>query len=241
MNFRRRLHRWLTGLQAKKGLSREYLSFRTLRGSGLEIGPLHDPLPVRVGTKVTYVDRMNLPDLRQEYPELKNDPIQAPDVLDNGETLSSFADESQDFLIANHFLEHTEDPFRALQTFARVLRPQGWLFLALPNKEETFDAGREVTPLAHLIEDYHQGPQGTRESHYQEWVAHVEKVEGFEERVRRAAQLDQQNYSIHFHVWDVEAMFEMFVYARRELKIPLRVKTMLVSGHEVIFLLQKSE
>ena len=59
-------------------------------------------------------------------------------------------DGSQDFIIANHLLEHVADPIGALEEWYRLLRPDGILFLALPDKRVTFDKDRPRTTLDHV-------------------------------------------------------------------------------------------
>ena len=43
-------------------------------------------------------------------------------------------DASFDVVIASEMVEHTEDPARAIEELARVLRPEGWLVLTTPNR-----------------------------------------------------------------------------------------------------------
>ena len=66
------------------------------------------------GAHARYVDRYSREDLRREYPELRTHDLVEVDVVDDGETLATVADASADFVIANHFIEHTEDPIRTL-------------------------------------------------------------------------------------------------------------------------------
>jgi predicted SAM-dependent methyltransferase len=74
------------------------------------------------------------------------------DVIDDGSRLASFGDQSIDFVVANHVLEHLEDPVAALHHWLRVLRPRGVLFLTLPDAQHTpFDAARERTSVEHLL------------------------------------------------------------------------------------------
>lgn len=80
-------------------------------------------------------------------------------------------------MIANHFLEHCENPIKAFLNMLRVLRPGGILFLAVPDKRHTFDRDRPVTPLAHLVRDYEEGPGWSRKGHFEEWVRLVHKVD----------------------------------------------------------------
>ena len=82
----------------------------TCGGSGLEIGALQMPLRLPAGASVRYVDRFDVEELRSHYPELDDFELVAPDVIDDGEVLGTIPDESADFLIANHMIEHCEDP-----------------------------------------------------------------------------------------------------------------------------------
>ncbi len=43
-----------------------------------------------------------------------------------------FADDEFDIIICSHVLEHVPDDARALQEMRRVLRPDGWVLLAVP-------------------------------------------------------------------------------------------------------------
>jgi predicted SAM-dependent methyltransferase len=59
---------------------------------------------------VKYVDRLNVTELRKHYPELDHVNLVPVDIIDDGESLPSFKDESLDFIIANHILEHSAKP-----------------------------------------------------------------------------------------------------------------------------------
>jgi predicted SAM-dependent methyltransferase len=79
-------------------------------------------------------------------------------VVDDGARLASFADASQDFVIANHMLEHVEDPIAALEHQLRVLKPGGILYLTLPDARHSFDSPRQRTTVEHLLRDHHDSP-----------------------------------------------------------------------------------
>ena len=85
-------------------------------------------------------------------------PLVEPDIIDDGEKLTTLAPQSQDFVIASHFLEHCQDPIGTLKAIFRVIKPGGMLYLALPDKRYTFDRERPVTPLDHLWTDHRTGP-----------------------------------------------------------------------------------
>jgi predicted SAM-dependent methyltransferase len=180
-------------------ITRAELAARWLKaGSGIEIGALHQPLSVPAAATVYYVDRKTIPELRTHYAELAKYELVEPDVIDDGERLSTFADESQDFVIANHFIEHCEDPISALANAFRVLRTGGILYLAAPDQRRTFDRERPLTSIEHLERDYREGPGWSRTGHFEEWARLVDHVDDVPGRVRQLMDMD---YSIHFHVW----------------------------------------
>jgi SAM-dependent methyltransferase len=219
--------------------TRKRLAARFLRGQGIEIGALHLPLELPRGASARYVDRMDTDALRREYPELRTRPLVRVDVVDDGERLTTVPDASVDFVIANHFIEHTEDPIATLRSHARVLRPGGVLFLAVPDKRYTFDRDRPVTPLAHLVRDTADGPEGSRDAHYAEWARHVDHLP--EAQVpERAAELRRLGYSIHFHTFTPASFLPLLVHCRREAAIPLEIEGLVPVRHEFIALLRRS-
>jgi SAM-dependent methyltransferase len=208
---------------------RSKLALKYIQGEGCEIGGLHNPLPVQPGVQVTYVDR--LPE-GQAHPDQVN--VHKNLVIDDAEFLHHFEDGTQDFLIANHVLEHCHDPIGTLKTWARVLKPGGIAFVALPEKTQTFDRNRPVTTLEHLISDHEHGSEAMDAFHYACWHYHVDNLRGdeLEDRVRLDISL---NANIHFHVFDLPAMRELFSFMSPVFK----VKESAVNGAEVIFVLQK--
>ena len=217
---------------------RRRLARRYLRGEGLEVGALHEPLPVRRGVRVRYVDRHSVDQLRRHYPELRDRQLVPVDVIDDGETLATVPDASVDFVVANHFLEHTQDPIGTLGHHLRVLRHGGILFLAVPDKRRTFDAGRPVTPLEHLVRDHAEGPAWSRRGHFQVWAALVEGVAP-EAVAERARELEGYDYSIHFHVWTPTAFTALLAHAAAEERLPLAVETLQSARYEFVAVLRK--
>jgi predicted SAM-dependent methyltransferase len=216
---------------------RREIARRYLRGSGIEIGALHNPLDVPSSAQVQYVDHLPVDELRRHYPELAGAPLVDVDVVDDGERLSTIADKTQDFVIANHFLEHCEDPLGALGNMIRVLRPGGVVYLAVPDKRYTFDAARPVTPTDHLLRDHRDGPEGSRRAHYEEWARLVDKAE--EPEAHATALLDR-GYSIHFHAWTQTEMLEVLRTAADEFGLDFDIELMLKNRHEVVFVLRRN-
>jgi predicted SAM-dependent methyltransferase len=151
---------------------------------------------------------MPVDELRKQYPELRKFRLVPVDVIDDGEVLSTISDGSLDFVVANHFLEHCENPLGAVRSHLRVLNPGGVLYYAVPDKTKTFDIRRPVTGFDHLVKDDVEGPAWSREQHFREWVELVSGISDREQAEREVKRLVRMSYSIHFHVWDESALSE---------------------------------
>ena len=227
----------------RRGVTDQYLS-----GKGLEIGALHNPLEVPESVHVTYVDRLSVKDLRAQYPELADLELVDPDILDNGETLGTIEPDSQDFVIANHFLEHCQDPIRTISNLLRVLKPAGILYMAVPDRRYTFDVDRPITTIAHILRDYQEGPGWSKRQHFREWSkfvhpGHKSEADGVddlqvESETDRLIEID---YSIHFHVWTQTEVLELFQTLQRLPDFtPFEVELVQKNGMEVITVLRKA-
>jgi SAM-dependent methyltransferase len=188
---------------------------------------------------VRYVDRMDLPALRDQYPELARHGLVEVDVVDDGETLESQPDGSADFIVANHFIEHTEDPLGTLASHLRVLRGGGVLYMAVPDRRRTFDAARAPTSLEHVIHDHLEGPSGSRRAHQEEWARLVEKVPASDVTARVCA-LEELDYAIHFHVWTPREFRGLLDYARDVAKLPFAVEAIKENEQEFIVVLRRT-
>lgn len=244
----RAAERWLRdrllGRPRDRFTVREDLARTHLRGSGIEIGPLNLPLRMPPWTHVRYVDYLPVEALSERYadadryPDLAGAKFVAPDVLDDGERLDSFTDDSQDFVVANHFIEHSEDPIGTLATHLRVTRPGGIVFHALPDKRWTFDNNRPITALEHLIRDHEEGPQVSRREHYLEWATLVDGVPS-DEAERYARDLEEQRFSIHFHVWTPPAYLGLLLHCQA-IGLPFRLELFQENESEFITVLRKT-
>lgn len=200
---------------------------RWLTGPGIEIGALNRPLVVPPDATVQYVDRGSLGDLRSQYPELASAELVAPSVIGDAHDLSALGDRTVQFVIANHVVEHLEDPIRGLSEMYRVTRTGGIMYLAVPDPRGSFDVDRPLTTLAHCVNEYRHGTARTRRRHYEEWV---EKAEPHIEWMRaarvpsgrgRVDALMATAYSIHFHVWLPLSFLTLVEAAREEAKLDM--------------------
>jgi SAM-dependent methyltransferase len=80
-----------------------------------------------------------------------------------------FADDSYDFVLASHALEHVPDPIAALKEWTRVARR--YLFIVLPSRSNPYDHGRPLTPLSELVERHARAFTSAESHHWNVWDA----------------------------------------------------------------------
>lgn len=133
------------------------------QGLGVEIGPSHRPLAAkRDGFNVHIIDHMDRAGLVQKYRDhgVDLDAIEEVDFVWQG---GSYADligktDHYDWVLASHLIEHTTDFIGFLNDCAAILKDDGMLSLAVPDKRFCFDHFRPITPLAKIIDSHYQKP-----------------------------------------------------------------------------------
>jgi len=218
---------------------RAQIAQKFIAGSGIEIGALHNPLPLGSEVRVKYVDRLPNARLREHYPELKDRVFVEPDMIDDGEILSSIQDNSMDFIIANHMLEHCENPLGTIRHHLRKIRLGGTLYYAIPEKTQGFDAARGITSFIHLVEDDLWGPEVSRLRHFWEWVTFVTQARDLQEAAAQVEGMKKRNHSIHFHVWDERSFREFVKGAQGYLHHPFHVAYLERNDTEVVTVFRK--
>lgn len=219
---------------------RYFVSNKYIAGYGIEIGALQNPLKYnKEKATVKYVDRLPLSELRKQYPELKNLDLVNPDYIDDGEVLSSFECESLDFIIANHMLEHCKNPIKTIQNHLRKIKSNGILYYAIPDKQFTPDASRDLTSIEHLVEDYYE--RNSHKEHYVEWVKSWNKVKDKKQIESKVNNLLKIDYSIHFHTWTSDSFIEFILFLRnfKPIKDQFRIELSIFNEKEVIVILRK--
>lgn len=214
-----------------------------LSGEGIEIGALHRPVSAP-HLKVKYVDRLTKADLYKQYPELLEYPIVEADILDDGETLKTIAENSFDFVIANHVIEHMANPILSIKNWLRVLKPGGRVFIAVPNPSTTFDNLRPITKLDHIMLDYNSPSDERDYEHFKEFALLVScKIFGVipeSEAENFAKKLWDTKYSIHYHVWTFDTFKEFLSAVFDTVPYPIKVvDSMAPIRDEFIFVLEK--
>jgi len=135
-------------------MSRNRISEIFIEGCGLEIGALHLSLKVKKGCTVKYVYYKMCDENRVRHLELAKLKIVNTDLIDDGFTLKKVTDFSLDFIIANHTLEYSPDPYGTLLTWKNKLNKGGIVFATVPIASMCYDNGRAITTIEHLKEDH---------------------------------------------------------------------------------------
>ena len=176
-------------------------------GHGAEIGGLQQPVLVPRGARTSYIDRVSA-DYWRSLPGNAAADIVTPDIIDEGETLSTVADNSFDYLIAAHVLEHVEDAIAALKTWLRVVKPGGHLIIAVPDMRFCGEEHRSLTSIEHFIRDHEEGPHVSKKDHHREFGIHLKGYSG----ERLEAYVEKAEPMIHFHTFTL-ASFAAFLAA----------------------------
>ena len=183
------------------------VSEKYLKGRGLEIGAFHAPTPFIDGCEADYMDQMSIDDIKKRFPEFEDHYCVYPNIIDNGEVLGKIKDNIYDFLIANHMIEHTENVFKTIQNHLRVLKKDGILYYAIPDKRFTFDKNRDLTTYEHLKTEYLYGSENFRYEHFLDVAINISNLKG-EEAIEVAKKYSEDGLDTHFHVWTSETFID---------------------------------
>jgi SAM-dependent methyltransferase len=214
-----------------------------LHGSGIEFGAGTAPMSVPLACEVKFADLFSEQDLEtRTYTAQNGDFVQLSYQM-GMEDMSAVADDSLDFVLACHVIEHLRNPLRAFEQVYRKLKPRGQYVLVVPEKRLMFDRDRALTTLEHLVADY-QNPSAERDvPHYYEFFSKVYSVPD-EELPKKVGEAIATNHDLHFHTWTHESFGTMVKYARRHFAPWHSVWTQAAiwedpSSHEFCYVLQK--
>ncbi|MES1219188.1 MAG: class I SAM-dependent methyltransferase [Bacteroidota bacterium] len=130
--------------------------------------------------------------------------------------LSGIADESYDFILSCHSLEHVANPLKAIAEWTRVLKPGGYFVLVLPDKRYTFDVNRPYTTMDHLVSDFKQNTREDDTTHFKEILSlHERKKDdglGAGETLEERLTANITHRYAHHHVFNFELINEILNY-----------------------------
>jgi len=193
---------------------REYVAAQ-LKGIGLEVGAATSPFPVPIGCKVLYGDRIPHEQLVASlYPGQVEFELVRSDLITDFGDFNGIADQSLDFIIGCHVIEHVFDPIGTLINAYRALRLGGMLVLVIPDRDRTFDRRRPLTELDHLLIDHEQPDPQRDYGHYEEFYRLAFKTPSDQLRSKVEHQFRCRG-DLHVHVWNYQTFMEMIAYVNK--------------------------
>lgn len=145
-----------------------------------------------------------------------------------GDFLGEVQNESLDFVLSCHNLEHFANPLKAVEEWVRVLRRGGLLLLVLPDPTYTFDHYRPVTSFDHLLEDFAKNIGEDDDTHYNEAMELTDLNLYPKSIIDAAGSFEKlcannfENRCLHHHVFDFPLLEQILNYFK--LKEVARVK-----------------
>lgn len=130
--------------------------------------------------------------------------------------LDSVTNKQYDFIISSNCLEHCANPLKAIKSWLKVLKENGYILLILPNKQANFDHRREYTSFTHLLEDFNKDINEEDLTHFEEiMIFHdltmdygINSKEQFIERSKK----NYENRCFHHHVFSKSSLVEIYQF-----------------------------
>lgn len=134
---------------------------------GIEVAPYHNPLAAK--SKGYNCLTLDIFDYEQLLENARKDPnlhgkvdhIESVDIVASATDLDEAIERrgelgSFDYVLSSHNFEHLPNPIRFLKACGRVLKKDGLLTMAIPNKRFTFDYGRALSSFVDVYRAYHE-------------------------------------------------------------------------------------
>jgi len=180
--------------------------------NGVEIGAFKSPLP-GLSPPPFYVDCFHEFGLEKVHADFFGHACLLP-----------FRDNSLDYVATSHVLEHAANPVAALAEWYRVLRPGGVIYCLVPDRRYTWDHGRALTTVDHMLDDYTRGTTVSDGTHIDDFVdgvdwstyspatpaADVPEKKAELKKIYHGAVNSGNEINIHFHVFEPTNLLALF-------------------------------
>lgn len=201
--------------------------YALLGGKGIEIGAFNEPAQLPSDCQVSYFDAMDAKTAAARFPEIPGDELVSVDIIGDIDKrdLGKLPAQSQDFLIANHVIEHVACPIAMIEDLFSALRSGGKIAIAAPDKRFTFDKDRPLTSFEHLESEYRDGVDEVDDAHYLDFLRHVGK-HVFEEPGRdiKGDIAFVRSRREHAHVWDSQTFLDFLLRCKETLNIEFNIE-----------------
>ena len=180
--------------------------YQTLSGKGLEIGAFEHPAELPKSCEIKYFDKISTEQAKDLFPEVLHHRLPDIDYLGDLDVdgLKKFMNESFDFIIVNHVLEHLYDPIFAISECFRVLKEEGSLVISIPDKRFTFDKHRKLTRWEKLLAKFQNKKREPDLEDYCELIQIHPNLKGrtLSENEKRLTLQQFKKRREHLNIWD---------------------------------------
>ena len=205
-----------------------------MKGKGLEIGAYIQPFPYDINTTtMVYQDRFDTEYLKKMAtgnPHFPIENVAKVDVIGDAHE-KHFENNCFDFIVNSHLFEHLYNPLLALKNWLLQLKDGGYLYIVIPDKNETFDSPRDVTSVDHIIDDFKGNITSTSRDHYIDFYG---KVHGVTDIDKYCDNKDD----FHVHTFTNDSVMDLFT--RASLFLPFTIIDHKVEGINICILLRRT-
>lgn len=183
------------------------------RGHGLEMSAASSPWPCNLNCTVDYADPYDVDKGCKVGYENKNFvPLDFRASLEDMQTIVK-TDYDFDFMMCSHVIEHTPKVMLALKNVYEHLAEGGMFVMAVPHRNYTFDSLREVTPLAHHIEDFRNYERKNDLIHIVDFLenAHIKYSSGATDITKHCREFlgGSNALDLHYHTFTEDSFEEI--------------------------------
>jgi 2-polyprenyl-3-methyl-5-hydroxy-6-metoxy-1,4-benzoquinol methylase len=186
---------------------------------GLEIGAFDFPIILTGDGNCDIADYQSEEDLRKKAitPDTQIAPINY--LVERERSIHEQIHKRFDYILLCHVIEHIPNPIGYLQDLENLLKPNGIIFLAIPDKRRTPDKDRQSTTVLTLLDRYYQKailPSLADVMDFARiWLEDKGKLA--ENSPQEFFQWATEHYKsgqvdIHCNVWEDKEFFEQFEY-----------------------------
>ena len=75
-------------------------------------------------------------------------------IINDAVNIKSVNDNQYDFLFSSHSLEHIANPLKAIEEWLRIVKPNGYIIIIVPEKSVCFDHKRSYSSFSTLMSQY---------------------------------------------------------------------------------------
>src|SRR5256714_3287135 len=211
-----------------------------LAGHGIEVGAGDRPFPIPATAHILYGDIRKHEQLEDYFRTPDLPPVKDVDA----QTFAGIDNDSLDFVISAHVIEHLRDPITSIVNAIRVLKIGGIHVLVVPDMRYTFDRNRPETTVDHVLTDFADGGVGTCRNAYEEHLRYVHPYltgETYSEAdIQRHSDENVKHWrgvDCHLHAWS-QAGFKALLNAAKQFAA-FTVEATLFAVNENIFVLRK--